>query len=70
MKAQRKILFTVIINKTEVTYMADNKEHLILMIAALKKHHNGLRVIKSSIKLSNVLVFTNNGRTMILDKAA
>lgn len=70
MKAQQKISFTVELkNGEQATYMADNKQHMILMVAALKKHHSGIKVIRASIQLSKVLVIETNGRTTILAKA-
>jgi hypothetical protein len=70
MKAQRKISFTIELKTGEtVTYMANNEAHMILMVAALKKHHKEVRVIKDSIEVSRVLVIETNGRTTIVAKA-
>jgi hypothetical protein len=70
MRAQQKISFTIVLkNGEQATYLADNLEHFILMVAALKKHHGNIIVIKQSIKKSKVLVINENGRTTILAKA-
>ena len=68
MKAQRKISYQVELKNGETTvYMANNKQEMVLQIAALKKHHGQIRI--SDITVSKVLVVETNGRTMIVSKA-
>jgi hypothetical protein len=68
MKAVRKISYQVELKNGEtVVYMADNKQEMVLQIAALKKHHGAIKV--SNIEVSKVIVLETRGRTTIVAKA-
>jgi hypothetical protein len=72
MKKVQKINFTVQLKNGQLMpLMADNKEHFILSVAALRKHYGArnVKVVRESIKLSKVIRLENKGRVTIIDKA-